>query len=316
MVATILTDIFTTLKQADIWIRLALSSILLVILIALSLWQKTHLETKLVWSFTRGLIQIVLLGSILWLIFQVQKIWLLYLILLFMCVFAAYTNARSYPYPKIFWINLLAITSSSMIIMTFVMFSGVVPFFEGIIPYPPIGEYVIPLGSMTIFFAMRESGVALERAKSDILKAKGRIEAALALGASSTRAIRSILRDAFRASLVPTINRVAVLGIVTIPGLMSGMIIGGAHPIEAAIYQIVVFMMLLTAAFITSIITNYLFTNQFFTTEQQFDLAFYNQISQIEKSKKKGPKVYEKIKQWLQKFRKKKGEKQEKGADH
>ncbi|MBD3190420.1 MAG: iron export ABC transporter permease subunit FetB [Candidatus Heimdallarchaeota archaeon] len=315
MVLTILTDIFTTLKQADIWIRLALSSILLVILIALSLWQNTHLETKLVWSFTRGLIQIVLLGSILSLIFQVQKIWLLYLILLFMCAFAAYTNARSYRYPKIFWINLLAITLSSMIIMTFVMFSGIVSFFEGIIPYPPGGEYVIPLGSMTIFFAMRESGVALERAKSDILKSKGKIEAALALGASSTRAIRSILRDAFRASLVPTINRVAVLGIVTIPGLMSGMIIGGAHPIEAAIYQIVVFMMLLTAAFITSIITNYLFTNQFFTREQQLDLVFYNQISQIEKSKKKGSQVFEKIKQWIQKIRKKRDEKQEKETD-
>lgn len=292
-ISSIFEEIFNTLINPNIWIRLALASILLVILIVISFWQKTNLESKIIGSFLRGLIQIILLGSILLLIFNIAEIWLLYLILLFMCFFAAFTNWRSYPYPRVLWINFIAITFSSMLIMTFVIFSKEIPNFEGIIYQTSsnvinsLGSYIIPVGSMTIFFAMRESGVALERAKSDILKLKGKIEAALALGASSTRAISDILRNSFRASLIPTINRVAVLGIVTIPGLMSGMIIGGTSPIEAAIYQIVIFMMLLTAASISSVITNYFFTKQFFTKEQQIDLGFFNKVSQIEKRENK-----------------------------
>jgi len=289
----ILNEIVFTLTDPNIWIRLALASILLVILVIFSLWQNTKLEKKIVWSFFRGLIQIMLLGSILLLIFGIDELWLLYIILLFMCFFAAYTNWRSYPYPKIFRYNFIAIVMSVMIIMTFALLSRLIPNFDGIIYQPTesegasLGSFVIPVGSMVIFFAMRESGVALERLKSDLLKSKGEIEAALALGATPNRAIRILLRDSFRASLVPTINRVAVLGIVTIPGLMSGMIIGGASPIEAAIYQIVVFMMLLTAAFFTSIVTNYLFTKQFFTSEDQINLEFYNIISKKKKTKKK-----------------------------
>lgn len=282
-------EIITALTNPDIWIRLGLASILLVILIILSIYQKTDLESKIIWSFLRGLAQIILLGSVLLIIFGIDQIWLLYLILLFMCLFAAYTNSRSYPYPNVFWINFLAITSSTMAIMTFAIFSKEIPNFNGIIyqtsdtGVSSYGSYIIPVGSMTIFFAMRESGIAMERIKSDILKSKGMIEAALSLGASQMRAIRSILRDSYRAGLVPTVNRVAVLGIVTIPGLMSGMIIGGASPIEAAVYQVIIFMMLLTASFCSSIISNQLFTRQFFTKEQQLDLEFYSKISQISK---------------------------------
>jgi putative ABC transport system permease protein len=292
-ILNVLNEIFLTLGNPNIWIRLALASILLIVLIIFSLWQNTNLEKKIIWSFLRGLIQIMLLGSILLLIFGIDEIWLLYIILLFMCFFAAYTNWRSYPYPKIFTMNFIAITLSVMIIMTFALFSSSIPNFDGIIYQPnhtsgiSLGSYVIPVGSMVIFFAMRESGVALERLKSDLLKSKGEIEAALALGATPTRSIRGLLRDSFRASLVPTINRVAVLGVVTIPGLMSGMIIGGASPIEAAVYQVVVFMMLLTAAFFTSIVTNYLFIKQFFTADDQIDLEFFNIISKKKKGKSK-----------------------------
>jgi len=288
MVPQFLIDIWDSLSQTSIWIRIGLAFILLVVLIGLSFWQKTKLESKLFWSFLRGTIQIVLFGSILGLIFGVRKIWMLYLILFFMCLFAGFTNARSYPYPRMFLIGFFAITSSSLVIMTLVMFSYVVPGFDGIIPNETgtiaglTGEYVIPIGSMVISFAMRVSGIAVERVKSDIIKSKGSIEAALALGDSPYRAIQNILRESYRAGLTPTINRVASLGIVTIPGLMAGMIIGGIPPVEAAIYQIVIFLMLLSASFITSIITNILFTRQFFTEKQQFDINFLNKIAKME----------------------------------
>lgn len=310
MVSEIFTEILNELKNVNIWIRIGLSAVFLVILIVLSLWQNTNLEGKLLWSFFRGFIQIIVFGAFLTLIFELERLWILYLILLGMCLFAAFTNYRTYPYPKIFIINFMAITITSLVIMSFVIATSYITLipgasFEGIIP-EAIGEYIIPMGSMVIAFAMRESGIALERAKSDIVKLKGKIEAALALGDSPGHAIQSTLRDSYRASLTPTINRVAVLGIVTIPGLMAGMIIGGATPIEAAIYQIVIFLLLLVAAFITSIITNNLFMKQFFTEEQQFDLQFLNNIKEIEKQKAdfSFKKAWKKIKEKLQKNKK------------
>ena len=310
MVSQTLIDIWDSLRQANIWIRISLAFILLLVLISLSYWQKTKLESKLIWSFLRGTIQIVLFGSILSLIFGIRKLWLLYLILFLMCLFAAFTNARSYPYPRMFLIGFFAITSSSIVIMTLVMFSYVIPGFEGIIPLDPdtlelTGEYVIPIGSMVISFAMRVSGIAVERVKSDIMKSKGNIEAALALGDNPYRAIQTILCESYLAGLTPTINRVASLGIVTIPGLMAGMIIGGVPPVEAAIYQIVIFLMLLSASFITSIITNILFTRQFFTEKQQFDIYFLNKMANIE-NQTTSTLLKERWKKWREKVKRKK----------
>jgi putative ABC transport system permease protein len=286
----ILDEILTNLTNPDLWIRLAFASVLVIVLIGLSIWKNTNLEKKIIWSFNRGLVQIVLLGSILVLIFGIDQLWLLYCILFFMCVFAAYTNYKSYPYPKTFRINLIGITFSSLLIMTFVIFSGAIPNFNGIIYQASntqysFGSFIIPIGSMTIFFAMRETGLTLERAKSDIIKSRGKIEAALSLGASPAKAIKNISRDAFRVSLVPTLNRIAVLGVVNIPGLMSGMIVGGASPIEAAVYQVVIFMMLMCAAFISSIICSHFFTKQFFTAADQLNLEFFYRVSKIGKEK-------------------------------
>ncbi|NPE07731.1 MAG: ABC transporter permease [Asgard group archaeon] len=311
MAPQFLIDIWDSLRQVNIWIRIGLAFILLVVLIGLSFWQKTKLESKFIWSFLRGTIQVVLFGSILGLIFGIRKLWILYFILFLMCLFAGFTNARSYPYQRMFLIGFLAITSSSLVIMTLVMFSYVIPGFDGIIPNETgtitglTGEYVIPIGSMVISFAMRVSGIAVERVKSDIIKSKGNIEAALALGDSPYRAIQNILRESYRAGLTPTINRVASLGIVTIPGLMAGMIIGGIPPVEAAIYQVVIFLMLLSASFITSIITNIMFTRQFFTKKQQFDINFLNKIAKSDNQTTR-TLLKERWKKWREKIKRKK----------
>jgi putative ABC transport system permease protein len=277
-------NLWETITQLNILVRIALSAVLLIVILALSFWQNINMEKMFIWSFFRGFIQIILLGSILELVFELDKIWLLIIVLLIMCLFAAFTTSRKYPYPKIFPIMLVAITSSSLLIMTFVMLSGLfIPVFEGIIPYPPVGEYVIPMGSMVISNTMGISGIIIERTKSDILKSKGRIEAALALGDSPSNAIKTVMFDSYRSGLIPIINRVSLLGIVVIPGLMSGMIIGGVHPIEAAVFQIVIYLMIISSAFLSSIIATTLFTKAFFTSEQQFDLTFLNNLREIEK---------------------------------
>ncbi len=122
------------------------------------------------------------------------------------------------------------------------------------------------------------SSVILERIKSDVLKTRGKIEAALSLGATPLQATQSVMHNALRAGLLPTLSIVAVLGIVKIPGWMSGMIVGGISPIEAAVYQVIIYLMLLSSAFLSGVITSSLFIRQFFTKDQQFSLTFLNRL--------------------------------------
>ncbi len=183
-----------------------------------------------------------------------------------MSMFAALTAKRNFPFPHMFRIHLIGITLSSMLVMGFVTIVGIIP---------SEGAYIIPMGGMVIANVMVMTGVTLERLISDIKKSKGMIEAALSLGDSATNSIRSIAIDAYRAGLLPSTNRVAILGVVTIPGLMSGMIIGGVNPIIAAIYQIIIFLMILVAGFLGEIIVTLFFLREIFNDDLQLNMQYF-----------------------------------------
>lgn len=262
---SILKNLTESFSRPDIFIRILLSLILLAIIVLLSLWKRINIEKTIVVSVIRGFIQIILMGSVLIIIFSFQSLLILYLILIFMCFFASLTAAQRYKYPYIFRIELISILAGSLSVISIVIFSG-------ILPAPVKGEYVIPLGSMVIANAMVITMIVVERMFSSIKKSKGIIEAALSLGDTSSNAVKNILKESYRAGLMPTINRVAVLGIVTIPGLMSGMIIGGVNPVIAAVYQVVIFLMILSSAFIASIIATKMFLKHIFTDLDQLNM--------------------------------------------
>ncbi len=243
--------------------RVVLSLFLLVLILILSKWQRLGMEKSFIISFTRGLIQIVLLALILVIIFNIQNAIILYLYLVFMCVFAAFTTSRTHKYTNIFQQELVAVSIAGLFIMTVVIVLGIIPL---------RGEYVIPMGGMVISNAMVLSTIALERFYSEVRANRGYIEVMLALGASPSQAMKTYIRRAYKASLVPTNNRMAILGIVSIPGLMSGMIIGGADPLVAAIFQIIIFLMILSSGFIADIIIVYLLMKEFFTKYESLNL--------------------------------------------
>ncbi|MFX0061861.1 MAG: ABC transporter permease [Candidatus Hermodarchaeota archaeon] len=248
----------------DVFQRIVVSMILLAILVILSFWQKIQMEKSFVVSVIRGIIQIVIMALFLIVIFALQQLLVLYGVMLFMCLFAAFTANQRMKYPGMFGLLLFTITISGLSIMTLVIAIGIIP---------SIGEFIIPMGGMVISNVMVILLISLERLSADIEKSKGKIEAALALGDTPRNAVKPILRDSFRAALMPSTNRVAVLGIVTIPGLMAGMIIGGAEPLVAAIYQVIIFLMLMAGGLIGSVIGAHLFLNRLFTKEDQLDLV-------------------------------------------
>lgn len=117
---------------------------------------------------------------------------------------------------------------------------------------------LVPVGSMVIANMMNASGQAAERLRADVGAHVGEIEAGLALGADPKTAVAPYVESAVYASLLPRLDMLKSLGLVWIPGVMAGMMVSGASPVEAGIYQFVVVAMILVASGIAGLIVTLL----------------------------------------------------------
>ncbi len=132
-------------------------------------------------------------------------------------------------------------------------------------------RYLIPLGGMMLGNAMTAATLAVERISSDIARDHADIEVYLALGASPWQAVQPALRRAVGAALTPTINAMLVVGVVQLPGMMTGQMLGGSLPLQAALYQLLILTAILFCASLTATISAGLFYRRFFTAAWQLD---------------------------------------------
>ncbi len=241
--------------------RYLAAMILLIALLIISRWQRIRIQKSLIIGTVRGTIQIILMGLILVYIFDLQELWIMFCVLGFMGVFAAYTTGDNLKkIPGVFKAALPGILLGSISVMTISVLLGVVE---------PVGEFVIPMGGMVIGNSMNMSSLVIDRMWSNAQKQRGLLETALALGATPLQATDMTIRESIETGFLPNLNRYAALGIVTIPGLMSGMIIGGANPIEASLFQVIVFIMIFLSALIAGLIGSRLFLKEMFNNRLQ-----------------------------------------------
>lgn len=106
---------------------------------------------------------------------------------------------------------------------------------------------VVPVGGMIVSSAMQATGVALRRLREDAHGARAAVEARLALGLPGREAFLPHRRSALRTALLPAIDGTKVVGLISLPGAMTGLILAGVDPLTAIRYQIVVMYMLLAA---------------------------------------------------------------------
>jgi len=126
---------------------------------------------------------------------------------------------------------------------------------------------------MVIGNSMNTASLTLTRIRDDLSEQRLKVEAALALGATSRQAVSPILRTALQNALIPLIDATKTTGIIFLPGAMVGMIIAGADPLEAARLQIVVLYMLLGSVSIAAILVGLLSYRSFFTPRHQLRTA-------------------------------------------
>jgi len=115
-------------------------------------------------------------------------------------------------------------------------------------------QYAIPLGSMILSPALNAVSLGCERMLADVKLRRAEIETLLSLGAGRKQALGESGRAALRAGLISYMNKLMTLGLVALPGMMTGQILAGASPIDAVKYQIVIMYMIVASATITGAI--------------------------------------------------------------
>lgn len=130
-------------------------------------------------------------------------------------------------------------------------------------------QYFIPLGGMIVGNSMTAVALGANRLLGDLQAKRSLVEGALMLGATPQKAIAPLLRDAFDASLLPTINSMLGMGIVFLPGLMTGQILSGVSPLVAITYQIAVMLGILGSVALSVFVFLQLAPRAFFNRSAQ-----------------------------------------------
>jgi putative ABC transport system permease protein len=250
-------QLYLGLEQALI----AASAAMLVVLLARK--RGIHLEREALVAMLRGLVQIVAVGSILLLLLRGPR-WTSGFLLTAMMIAAGATSARrAKGMPGAFRVSAWSIAFGAGSVIALMTWLGVID---------TAITSLVPVGSMLIANAMNTNGLALNRFRADVLAHVGEIETALALGAEARNSVSPYVQASFEASLIPAIDSIRSLGIVWIPGLMAGMLLSGARPVYAAIYQFVVLAMIFAASGLTSLVSTLLIRDRIFTAAQQLSL--------------------------------------------
>ena len=221
------------------------------------------IERELGFAVIRAMIQLFAIAFFLGIIIGINHPLYTVSVLGFMIMFAAHiARRRVIQIPGLYRPAVLGIFFGSTIILTYSVLMNI---------FPLEARFIIPFGSMVIANAMNSTALALNRFVGEIKAHRYRIEAKLALGIPITVACKPHVRDSVRASLIPAISTLESLGLVWIPGTMSGMILGGADPIWAAQYQLFVSFSILVGDALASIISIYLATKVIFTKYHTFN---------------------------------------------
>lgn len=231
------------------WWQLALALLLVLVIAAISLRERLGLERDLVIGAVRAIVQLYLVGLILAAVFTAARWYWVLVILMVMVAIATHAavSRLGKPIPGVYWIAATALTLSTAATLAYVI--GVVieprPWWEP--------QYLIPIAGMILGNSMTSAALAGDRLQSDLFARRDEVEARLALGFSGREAVQPLVRAALRAAMIPTVNGMMTVGVVQLPGMMTGQILAGTSPLTAIRYQIVVVFMMAVATALGSL---------------------------------------------------------------
>ncbi|WZE73630.1 ABC transporter permease [Macrococcus sp. CCM 2573] len=242
--------------------QISLAFIFVIIPLVMSAVLKLGLEKDVIIAAVRSTIQLMIVGYILTFVFDGNHPIYMFLMILLMIVAATQNIIKKGQGIKgITWKIVLTL------IVVEVLTIGILTGFR-IIPFEP--RYVIPISGMMIGNAMVLSLLFLNRFLSELDQNDEQIELILSLGGTPKQAIHRVLMTSIKNSMIPTIESTKTMGLVQLPGMMSGQIIGGADPLVAAQLQLLIIFLLMTAATLSSVLVGFLSYPTLFNDREQY----------------------------------------------
>jgi putative ABC transport system permease protein len=238
----------------------ALALMLVAVAVVVSRVRKADLEGDILVATFRSFAQLLAVGFVLDFVFGDHG-WLTPVVLAVMVGTATLTSAsRARRVPKARWIAAASLSIAGGATL------GVLLAFDII---PAIPRAVIPLGSMVISNAMNTTSLVMVRLRDDLATHRREIEARLSLGQTAAEASAPWHRTALRTGMIPVIDQTKVVGLVALPGAMTGMILAGASPAAAIRLQLVVMYMLLGGNAFAALVAGKLTVRRLFTADHQ-----------------------------------------------
>jgi len=245
--------------------RVLTSIALVVVAGGISLWQKADLEKDMAVAVVRGFVQLIAIGYALELVFaQDNPLWTLLWLAVMLAIAGTTAGRRGKQIPYATWLALGAVGFGSAVTLGTLVALNVFAFTP---------QTIIPIGGMVIGNAMTVAGQVMNRLADDFQSERLMVETTLALGGTSQQAAQPLLQRTLRNAMIPIIDTTKTVGLIKLPGAMTGMILAGASPLEAVQIQIIVMYMLVGVSALTGLAAAYLTYRQYFTPAHQLVLS-------------------------------------------
>jgi putative ABC transport system permease protein len=244
------------------WWGLAASLIMIAAVALLSIRLKLRLERDLAIAVARSLTQMLLVGVALGLIVD-PGTWIgwSFAWVAAMVAFAAVTVARRAPaLPGVLPVALLALSAGATAGLGLLFALGV---------FPVTGRTVVPVAGMVVGNSLAAGVLTVRRLVEAVAERQAELEARLALGLPWQQAVRPTIRQVLRTGIAPDVERLKALGVVVLPGAMTGLILAGVDPLDAVRVQLALLYVILGAVTTTASVIALLGARRLFTDDHR-----------------------------------------------
>jgi putative ABC transport system permease protein len=220
--------------------QIGLAALLILINGAISALLGLNLGRRLLLAAACTVVQLLLVGLVLEWVFRLNRWYVVLGLMIFMTLVGGTVSLRRvhFRYPGIWLSSLVSVWASSWLMAAVALFV--------IVPARPwySPQYAIPLLGMILGNTLNGISLGLDRLGGELSAKRGQVETLLALGATRWEAARQPVQQAVRTGMIPLINSMMVVGIVSLPGMMTGQLLVGVDPLQAVKYQIVIMFLI------------------------------------------------------------------------
>jgi putative ABC transport system permease protein len=248
------------------WIGVGLSGILVGVAVALSLWRQLGLEASIVWAAIRALAQLLLVGLVLDALLQpgVSSSWAWVWVAVMIVVASATVARRAPTVPGLFTLALAAFATSAVLTLGVLFGFGV---------FSVSVRTIVPLAGLMIGNSMAATVLVARRLVEELRDKRDEVEARLALGQPAEEASRPYVRHALRTALTPQIETTKIVGLIALPGSMTGLILAGVDPFDAVRVQAAVMYLILGSVAATTTVVALGVRRRLFTRDHRLVVA-------------------------------------------